>query len=182
MPTLSDVKPLALRDLTPGAPVAHGALTVFHLLAGERPEPGWLTLAEAGEAVTVEEVSEGGDVPTLHLTSAADRPVLVLDGEELIGAKQNRVLNTTVLVAAHSRLTIPGSCVEQGRWAYKSARFVAGDTSLYATVRALKAAKVTAFLRASGKHASDQGEIWEGVSYMAAAHDVESPTGALSDF
>ena len=53
---LSDVKPLAqaLRDLTPGAPVAHGALTVIPLLAGERPEPCWLTLAEAGEAVTIE--------------------------------------------------------------------------------------------------------------------------------
>jgi hypothetical protein len=122
MPTLSDVKPLAqaLCDLIPGAPVTHGALTVFPLLAGERPEPGWLTLAEAGEAVTIEEVSEGGDVPTLRLTSAAGCPVLLLDGEELIGAKQNRILNTTVLVAAHSHLTIPVSCVEQGRWAYKS--------------------------------------------------------------
>jgi hypothetical protein len=142
MPTLSDVKRLAqaLSDLTTGAPVAHGALTVFPLLAGERPEPGWLTLAEAGEAVTIEEVSEGGDVPTPRLTSAADRPVLLPDGEELIGAKQHRVLNTTVLVAAHSHLTIPVSCVEQSRWAYKSARFAAGDSSLYATVRALKAA------------------------------------------
>jgi hypothetical protein len=80
-------------------------------------------------------------VPTLRLTSAADRPVLLLDGEELIGAKQNRVLNTIVL-AAHSKLTIPVSCVEQGRGAYKSARFAAGDASLYASVRALKAAKV----------------------------------------
>jgi hypothetical protein len=87
-------------------------LIVISLLAGERDEPGGLTLAEAGEAVTIEEVSEGGDVPT----------VLLLDGEELIGAKQNRVLNTTVLVAAHSRLTIPVSCVEQDRWAYKTAR------------------------------------------------------------
>ena len=87
MPTLSDVKPVAqaLRDLTPGAPVAHGALTVISLLAGERDEPGGLTLAEADEAVTIEEVSEGGDVPT-------------------------------------PRLTIPVSCVEQDRWAYKSAR------------------------------------------------------------
>jgi hypothetical protein len=161
MPTLSDVKPLAqaLRDLTPDAPLVHGALTVIPLLATERSDPGWLTLAEAGEAVTIEEVSEGGDVPTLRLTSAADRPVLLLDGEELIGAKQNRVLNTTVLVDAHSRVTIPVSCVEQGRWAYKSTRFAAGDFSLYATVRALKAAKVTASLRASGKHASDRGNL-----------------------
>jgi hypothetical protein len=53
MPTLSDVKPLAqaLRDLTPGAPVAHAPSP--SLLDGERPEPGWLTLAEAGEAVTI---------------------------------------------------------------------------------------------------------------------------------
>ncbi len=102
---LSDVKPLAqaLHDLTPGA---HGALTVVPLLAGERPE----RLAHAGrggEAVTIEEMSEGGDVPTLRLTSAPDRPVGLLDGEELIGAKQNRVLNTTVLVAAYSKRDHP---------------------------------------------------------------------------
>jgi hypothetical protein len=184
MPTLTDVKPLAqaLRDLTPGEPLAHGALTVVPLLAPGAPDPGWLTLAEAGDAVTIEEVSEAGAVPTLRLTSAADRPVLLLDGEELIGAKQNRVLNTTVLVAAHARLTLPVSCVEQGRWAYRSARFSAGDSTLYASVRALKAAKVTESLRTRGQHASDQGEIWERLSLKAAEHGVDSPTEAMSDF
>ena len=184
MPTLIDVEPLAqaLRDLTLGDPLAHGALTVVPLLGPGAPDPGWLTLAEAGDAVTIEEVSEDGAVPTLHVTSAADRPVLLLDGEELIGAKQNRVLNTTVLVAAHSRLTIPVSCVEQGRWAYKSMRFAASDTSLYASVRARKAAKVTESLRTRGQHTSDQGEIWHRLSMKAAAHDVESPTEAMSDF
>jgi hypothetical protein len=89
MPTLTDVGPLAqaLRDLTPGELLAHGALTVIPLLAPGAPDPGWLTLAEAGDAVTIEEVSEAGAVPTLRLTSAADRPVLLLDGEELIGAR-----------------------------------------------------------------------------------------------
>jgi ARG and Rhodanese-Phosphatase-superfamily-associated Protein domain len=115
-------------------------------------------------------------------TPVTGAPVLLLDGEELIGAKQNRVLNTTVLIAAHSHLTIPVSCVEQGRWAYKSARFAVSNASLYASVRALKAEKVTAYLRATGKHTSDQFEIWKGVSFMAAAHEVQSPTGAMSDF
>ena len=184
MPTLADVKPLAraLCDLAPGEPIAHGALTVVPLLALGAPDPGWLTLAEAGDTVTIEEVSEGGAVPTLLLTSTADRPVLLLDGEELIGAKQNRVLNTTVLVAAHSRLTIPVSCVEQGRWAYASRRFSAGDSSLYASVRASKAARVTLSLRSTGKHVSDQGEIWTRLGMKAAAHGVESPTEAMSDF
>jgi ARG/rhodanese/phosphatase superfamily protein len=184
MPTLTDVEPLAqaLRDLTTGAPLAHGALTVIPLLAPGAPDPGWLTLAEAGQAVTIEEVSEAGAVPTLRLTSTTVRPVLLLDGEELIGAKQNRVLNTTVLVAAGARLTIPVSCVEQGRWAYASRRFAAGDSTLYASLRAQKAAQVTQSLRMKGKHASDQGDIWARLSMKAADQEVDSPTGAMSDF
>jgi hypothetical protein len=179
MTTLTDIEPLAqaLRDLTPGEPLAHGPVTVIPLLAPGAPDPGWLTLAEARDAVTIEEVSEAGAVPTLRLTSAADRPVLLLDGEELIGARQNRVLNTTVLVAAGARLTIPVSCVEQGRWAYASRRFAAGDSTLYASLRAQKAAQVTRSLRTKGKHASDQGEIWARLSLKAADHEVQSPTG-----
>src|SRR5438552_46548 len=51
-----------------GEPVSHGALTVVPLL---RPllgpgsaEPDWLTLTEAGDQVTIEEIDEGGPVPT----------------------------------------------------------------------------------------------------------------------
>jgi hypothetical protein len=184
MPTLTDVKPLArlLADLTPGEPLVHGPLTVVPLLCPGARDPDWLTLTEAGDVIAIEEVSEAGSVPTLRLVSSADRPVLLLDGEELIGAKQNRVLNTTVLVAAHSRLTIPVSCVEQGRWRYASRRFTSGHTSLYASLRALKTARVTASLRETGKHQSDQGEIWAHLSFKDAEHEVGSPTGAMSDF
>ena len=44
----------------------------------------------------------------------SDLPVLLLDGEELAGAKQNRVLNSTILVKEKSELIIPVSCTEQG--------------------------------------------------------------------
>src|SRR5882672_8362891 len=184
MPTVADVKPLhdALADLRPGEPLRHGPLTVIPLTAGPAPEPDWLTLAEAGEAMIIEEVSQAGQVPTLAVTNAADRPVLLLDGEELVGAKQNRVLNTTVLIAKGARLDIPVSCVEQGRWAYKSATFAAGDATLYASARAKKAARVTMSLRAGRRHTSDQGEVWADMSFMAAAHDVKSDTGAMRDF
>ena len=49
--------------------------------------------------------------------------LLMLDGEELVGAKKNRVLNVTVLIAAQSDTVIPVSCVEQGRWSYWSQEF-----------------------------------------------------------
>ena len=78
----------------------------------------YLTLDEAlGQGVAhVREVSESGIVGEVLFVNESDRPVLLLDGEELVGAKQNRILNLTVL--AHQRMTIrlPVSCVGAGRW------------------------------------------------------------------
>ena len=77
-----------LEALEVGESLSHGALTVIPLLAPGEAEPNWLTLAEAGAAVTIIEVSASGEVPTLSLVDDADRSVLVLDGEKLIGASR----------------------------------------------------------------------------------------------
>jgi hypothetical protein len=44
-------------------------------------------------------VSEGGSVPNLRVINKTPHHVLLFDGEELKGAKQNRILNTTILIA-----------------------------------------------------------------------------------
>ena len=60
--------------------------------------------------------------------------ILILDGEELVGAKQNRIVNTTILIPANSTITIPVSCVEQGRWSYDVLKKKESDSSKgYAT-------------------------------------------------
>ena len=64
-----------------------------------------------------------GSVPELLAHNPLDASVLLYDGEELIGAKQNRILNVTVLVAAASETRIPVSCVEEGRWRARSRHF-----------------------------------------------------------
>ncbi len=183
MPTLHDVPEVArlLAGVLTAEPVTHGALAVIPLLAPNLDDPDWLTLEEAGDRVHVTEVSEAGSVPFLKVVNDADQPLLLLDGEELIGAKQNRILNTTVLVAAHAALTIPVSCVEQGRWGYRGRRFVAGDASLFASVRARKAARVSQSLRVGLGHLADQGEVWAQLSVRASELDVDSPTGAMRD-
>ena len=76
------------------------------------------TAIEREEAV-VEEVDEDGEVANLSVSNRATRPILIPEGEILVGAKQNRVVNVSVLVASGSTFTLPDSCVEQGRWEYR---------------------------------------------------------------
>jgi hypothetical protein len=169
-----------LTALSPGAAVRHGVLTVVPLLAPAQPEPTWLTLAEAGEAVRITESTDAGAVPTLEVTSDADHPVLLLDGEELVGAKQNRIVNTTALLAPHTRTTISVSCVEEGRWSYQGQRSRVSDYTLYASIRRKKAAPVRAELRRTGRHDGDQARCGN----LAAKADflkVSSPTRAIHE-
>lgn len=56
-------------------------------------------------------------MPELVVENPLAERVLLYDGEELVGAKQNRIVNVSVLVEAKSSLRIPVSCVEQGRGA-----------------------------------------------------------------
>ena len=145
----------------------------------EVPEVAQLTLDEAGDSARVSEVSEAGGVPFLKVANGADRPLPLLDGEELIGAKQNRIRNTTVLVAARTEVTIPVSCVEQGRWGYRGRQFRSGDASLYASRRARKAAHVSQSVRAGQGHRADQGEVWAHLADRASQLRVDSVTGAM---
>ena len=104
MPTLADVAPLqqTLATILAGEPRSHQALTVVPILAPMQAEPEWLTLAEAGDRVRITEVDDEGSVPELRVANLGSLPRLFLDGEQLVGAKQNRILNMTVLVAARS--------------------------------------------------------------------------------
>ncbi len=89
--------------------------------------------------VTVTEVSQSGSVPELKVVNKADVPVLLLDGEELAGAKQNRVLNTTILLMEHSETIIPVSCTEHGRWDYATPSFSESGNVMAHQLRARKA-------------------------------------------
>ena len=113
-----------------GQAIRHEGLSVFPLFAEPVGEVEYVLSDEAIRegSVTVEEISESGSVPELLVENEGDVRVLFLEGEELIGAKQNRILNTTVLIGAHTKTKIPVSCVEAGRWGYQSRKFGSGGT------------------------------------------------------
>jgi hypothetical protein len=143
----------------------------------------YITLAEALEShlLTVSEVSQGGSVPELSVNNAGEVAVLLLDGEELAGAKQNRVLNTTVLVPAKQSILIPVSCTEQGRWGYATPTFHDSGHVMSRSIRARKNQSVSASLSAEAGFHSNQSEVWQGISELQEAAGAPSPTSAMRD-
>lgn len=172
----------ALAQVKKGAGVSFNNLMVTPLLAVNQGEPDYLTLDEAlarGD-VRVTETSEAGDVPELRLENRGDLSVLLLDGEELVGAKQNRVLNLTILAPAKSTIAIPVSCVEAGRWSHSSPEFSTKGRAFYAAGRARKADQVTDSLRMTGTRRSRQGEVWEDIAAKSSRMDSFSDTAAMA--
>jgi len=171
-----------LGTLTIGLPSHHHNLTFFPLLWPGTHEPTYTLLStaiESGEAV-VEEVNESGSVPNLSVKNKCKRPLLIPEGEILMGAKQNRVINVTVLVAAGVKFLLPVSCVEAGRWRYKSRHF----ESKFHSPPSLRHKKLKSVHRnrsAGGPADSDQGEVWDEVQACLSGVSATSETSSLTD-
>src|SRR5262245_44972367 len=146
----------ALAAVTVGQPKNAGRLTVFPLV-GPGDAPTYLLLDEAlaKGVAQVTETSASGSVPELKVENRSDLPILIVDGEALVGAKQNRIVNISILVPAQSITAIPVSCVERGRWSYRRPDFGSADHVLYSKSRAQKSRHVSASLRASGRARAD---------------------------
>lgn len=181
--TVQEALDNTLEDLEIGAPVSCEPLHLFPLQGGLSEEEDVTLLDEALEVGTlrVEEIGEQGSVPELRVVNGGASPVLVLEGDELVGAKQNRVVNSSLLIAAESELILPVSCVERGRWSYRSRAFSSGNGSLHLTLRHLKSRAVHDSLRRGRGHRSDQGAVWEEVDRKAHLHGAASPTHSLQD-
>ncbi|HWP57329.1 MAG TPA: DUF6569 family protein [Candidatus Acidoferrales bacterium] len=158
-------------------------MTIFPLLDGSDGSPDYLTLDEAlaQGSVHITEVSAEGSVPELKFRNEGDQPVLLLDGEELIGAKQNRILNLTILAPAKRTIVIPVSCVEAGRWRYRSAGFIASSLVYFALGRAAKMAQVSDSLANARERRADQHAVWSAIAAKAANLKTESTTAAMWD-
>lgn len=135
-------------------------------MAPESGDPDYLTLEEAlrEEAVVITELSEGGYVPELKLINQSESKVLILDGEELKGAKQNRIVNATFLIGPRMEAIIPVSCVEAGRWSYRSRNFDSGEKIMHFSLRREDQKEVSKSLREQKTFRSNQGMIWDGLA------------------
>jgi hypothetical protein len=165
---LPPMKTLATSKSLPfefGEPRSFAVLTILPLY----PQCSSVEYVGLDEAVAnglqIHEVDEHGVVEALHVINTLDELVLLYEGEELIGAKQNRILEWTVLADANSKLTVPVNCVERGRWAHRSPRFAPAAHAAAPELRRHKR----------------QAEVWAEVSAKSARLGIASPTDAQAD-
>lgn len=138
-------------------------------------DPGYLSLDESMQRGLLR-VSEkpAAVVPGLEVENVGERPVLILAGEILVGGKQNRILQSDVLLPGHSgRRDVSAFCVEHGRWTPGEKEFRASGAMAPAPVRQ----------SAAGKTAEAQSDVWRSIASFgrAAAPGAASTTQSLHD-
>lgn len=158
-------------------------IIIFPLLNELAPRTDYQVLSEATQAssIVIQEINASGSVPQLRVTNRGKQPVLLLDGEELIGAKQNRVLNTTILLKEESDTIVPVSCTEHGRWSFSTPHFEPSDVVMAQKIRAKKLRSVSASLETQASYCSNQSEVWHEISALHCKAQSHSPTGAMHD-
>jgi len=153
-------------------PQCLGTMVYVPLTGGSKEKHHILSLRDAlrrGE-VEVVELESSGVVDAVRVINRSFSPLIVMDGEHLVGAKQNRVVNKTVIVGPHSTVVLPVSCTEKGRWHYRSRAFVKSPAHSPISIRRLL--KQT-------DHA--QEEVWKNVDRAMSDFEVKSETSSLDD-
>jgi hypothetical protein len=179
-PTLAQYLP---EPFTIGAPDVVGPLAVFPLFL-PKPSVEYVAFASGvARGVRVQELEGGASVNDLTVMNPLDVGVLLYDGEEVLGAQQNRTFDVSVLVPAGAKLNVPVSCVEHGRWdgSRHGEAFTPAPQAAYPELRRAKARQVRTRVAAGLEARAAQNEVWDAV---AAKHDelgTASPTGAMSD-
>ncbi|TMC52196.1 MAG: hypothetical protein E6J20_13315 [Chloroflexi bacterium] len=187
---MNDIQTLAelVSTLEIGGSATAGNLALIPLLVKDpaRPPnpPRYLLYQQALDMalISIEEVSEAGAVGTLRVVNRGGEPVLLVEGEVLLGMKQTRVLNLTILVPATAVLEVPVSCVEAGRWHAVSEESTGKSAvNLAPSVRAAKTVTVARSMRSTRTFASDQGAVWAGVNRMLDRYGAHAPSRSYGD-
>lgn len=185
--------------------VAEDAFAVFPLTTENYNARGYLTLDEAVQRGLVS-ISESGSVREIIVVVDGETPVLVVEGTVVVGGKQNRTVNISLLLDAGGKEhIIPVSCVEAGRWSfrrpsryyepttsrrgriereereevYEPRMFMLSEFTAHANLRRKKTASAVRSYMVTNALFADQNTqntVWREVERMHRDTGVQSPT------
>ncbi len=173
---------LKIPDLVVGTAARHGAVTVLPLFSAvSRPGVAYRLGAHALASGELEicELRGGGVVDRLEARNRGRDRVLLVEGDHLLGSKQNRVVTSSALLGKKQVATLPVSCVERGRWQGDEHRFRGSGSVAPAGLRRLIKQTVTSALFGQRGRGADQARIWSQIAEQQRRLNVTSATCAL---
>ncbi len=130
----------------------------------------------------VTEVNDAGNVPYVKVFNHSKEYVLIPQGEHLEGAKQNRMVNTSILINPETEIIIPVSCIEKGRWHHIRPDFIPSEEIINYKLRKHNSEEVSKNLRERGEFKSDQHSIWNFIDNVFQKEQLSHETSSYSAY
>ena len=112
------------------------------------------------DLASVQEIGIEGRVEEVRVNNFSKDFLFISDGEAIIGAKQNRIAERSVIIAPFYSQKIPVKCVEQNRWNYEEGmEFAKSDFVLNPKAREEKAE-----LLKKGENNKIQSVVWKNIN------------------
>jgi hypothetical protein len=177
-------KYLSQVNIQKGTEQVYGDMSIIFFSKDRYPKRDYITLDEAiksKESFQVKEVSEDGSVPELRVINRLKKRVLFIDGEEGTGARQNRIINYSLIIEAAADTIIPVSCVEQGRWDYtKNRNFLAGSMA-FPELRKINRDSIHHNMEVNNNLKADQSKVWDCIDIRESSLNMNTKTSAMSE-
>ena len=158
-------------------PVEKNNITTFFLSSIEKNNNKYLSFSEAiaKNQVQISEVNKEGLLTKLSVSNKSSDNIIILNGELIIGTqiRQDRIVDSTVLIPGHATVLINTFCGEQYRWSPRLSNKISTSESLYfSSGRANNAADINNKLR-------KQCRIWSEISEKISDFNVKSFTNSV---
>ena len=158
-------------------PVEKNNITAFFLSSIEKNNNKYLSFSEAiaKNQVQISEVNKKGFVTKLSVSNKSSDNIIILNGELIIGTqiRQDRIVDSTVLIPGYATVLINTFCGEQYRWSPRLSNKISTSESLYfSSGRANNAADINTKL-------SKQCRIWSEISEKISDFNVKSFTNSV---
>ena len=159
-----------INDLEFDKEQVHNNLMFIPITLSKKHDFDFLSLNKAFEEglVEVKELDDDGSVPEVKVYNKSEQFLIIFDGEHLIGAKQNRIVNKTIIINPFSEIVVPVSCTEAGRWHHTTEGF--SKSKYNAPMKMRKASK---------QGEDSQSEVWDHVASTIRFAGSDSPTSSL---
>ncbi|MFC1842459.1 ARPP-1 family domain-containing protein [Candidatus Dependentiae bacterium] len=162
-----------LNEIEIGKPIEYKNMKLFPIQVNqELSSKNYVTLDEASKKdwLTIKELSSA-TVNTVEVKNNGKKPILLMTGEIIKGAKQDRMIKKDILLPPNKTwVQVPVFCVEHGRWNHVSPEFKSANTCVTGSVR--KQATLSECHNA-------QGAVWNEISKSQNKIGVSSSTGTM---